>query len=191
VFTEPFPKFDEVVREFEAHECHRVLDLGCGNGGYVVQLAKLGFKTVGLDISSTGLGLTREWLNEEGLDADTIAADVRRSLPLRSGSFDGLLSTQVIHHARISEVRRAIAEIWRILAKGGVAFVTVAGQTHEDETYEEIEPNTYVPLEGMEKGLAHHIFTEEELGQEFQAFQIMEISRRAAGRVIAIWVMKL
>lgn len=191
VFTEPFARFDEVIREFQAHECKRVLDLGCGNGRHLVQLAKLGFKTVGLDISPTGLRLTREWLGEEGLNADTLAADVRRSLPFRSRSFDGLLSTQVIHHARISEVRRTIAEIWRILAEGGVAFVTVAGKRHEDETYEEIEPNTYLPLDGMEKGLPHHIFTEEELGQEFQAFQIMGISRRAAGKVIAIWVMKV
>ena len=134
--------------------------------------------------------MTREWLDEEGLTADTLLADVRRRLPLATGSFDGLMSTQVIHHAKLSEVRKAIAEIWRILAVGGLAFITVAGQKHEDEAYEEIEPNTFVPLEGSEKGLPHHIFTEAALEHEFQAFQIREISRRAGGRVLAIWVEK-
>lgn len=150
VFTEPFPRFDEVVREFEAHECKRVLDLGCGNGRHVVEFAKLGFRTVGLDISSTGLRLTREWLYEEGLDADTVTADVRRSLPFRSGSFDSLLSTQVIHQARICEVRRAIAEIWRVLAEGKVAFVTVAGRRHEGEAYEETSGYYQARCRGLE-----------------------------------------
>ena len=90
----------------------------------------------------------------------------------------------------IAEVRIAIAEIYRILAKGGIAFVTVAGRKDQEMAYEEIEPGTYVPLVGSEKGLPHHIFTEEEVQREFRAFQIQEISHRAEGNVLALWVVK-
>ncbi len=154
-------------------------------------LKKEGFNTVGLDISFSGLRLTCEWLEEEGMQASLVNADARQYLPFESDSFDGLLSTQVIHHALLSEVRVTIAEIWRVLTIGGIAFVTVAGRKNEDETYEEVEPGTYVPLDGIEKGLPHHIFSEEELRTEFGVFQIREIKRRAEGKVLALWLMKV
>lgn len=191
VFTEPFPGFKAIARKFTRHHCHRILDLGCGNGRHVVALTKKGFNTIGLDISSSGLRLTCEWLEEESLQASLIGADTRQYLPFKADSFDGLLSTQVIHHALLSEVRVAIAEIWRILTNGGIAFITVPGRKDESEAYEEVEPGTYVPLDGTEKGLPHHIFTEDELRSEFGVFQIRQISRLAEGKVLALWLMKV
>jgi SAM-dependent methyltransferase len=111
---------------------------------------------------------------------------MRSPLPFRDGAFDGLLSTQVIHHARIAEIRRTIGEIWRLLADGGVAFVSVAAQQDDDTDFEEIEPGTFVPTTGTEAGLPHHIFTEDDLRLEFEDFKILEISLRADGRVLAL-----
>lgn len=190
IFKEPFPRFKDVARIFTQHQCHRILDLGCGNGRHVVALKKEGFNTIGLDISSSGLHLTREWLEEEGMLAGLVWADVRQYLPFEADSFDGLLSTQVIHHALLSEVRLTIAEMWRVLTNDGIAFVTVAGRKNESEAYEEVEHGTFVPLEGTETGLPHHIFTEDELRLEFRAFQIREITRRAEGKVLALWLLK-
>ena len=191
IFTKPFPGFKVVVEKFSQHHCRRILDLGCGNGRHVVALTEEGFNTIGLDISSSGLRLTRVWLEEEGLQTSLVSADMRQYLPFTADSFDGILSTQVIHHALLSELRVTIAEIWRILENGGIAFVTVAGRKHENEAYEEVEPGTYVPLNGTEKGLPHHIFIEDELRSEFGVFQIREISRRAEGKVLALWLMKV
>jgi ubiquinone/menaquinone biosynthesis C-methylase UbiE len=191
VFIDPPLGFKAVVKEFVQHQCHLILDLGCGNGRHTVALAKEGFNTIGLDISSSGLRLSYAWLGEEGLQAGLVSADARNCFPFKANSFDGLLSTQVIHHALLSEVRTTIAEIWRVLTNGGVAFVTVAGRKQEGEAYEEVEPGTYIPLGGTEKGLPHHIFTEEELRLEFKMFQIREISQRDEGRVIALWIAKI
>jgi SAM-dependent methyltransferase len=191
VFTEPFRGFKAAAKKFKQNGCRRILDLGCGNGRHVVALAKAGFSPIGFDISSSGLGLTRAWLAEECLQASLVAADMRQGFPFATGSFDGILSTQVIHHALLSESRVTIAEIWRILAKGGIAFVTVAGWKQDGERYQEIEPGTYVPLDGTEKGLPHHFFTEEELHSEFGRFQIHEIRRRAKGGVLALWLGKV
>jgi SAM-dependent methyltransferase len=190
IFTTPFQGFKDVSEKFTQNHCQRILDLGCGNGRHVVALAKEGFNTIGLDISSSGLRLTHEWLSEEGLTTGLVCADMRQYLPFKSDSFDGILSTQVIHHALLSDVRVTIAEIWRILAEGGIAFVTVAGRMHRDEEYKEIEPGTFVPLGGTEKGLPHHFFSEDELFMEFGSFHIHEISRRAEGKVLALWLSK-
>ena len=75
--------------------------------------------------------------------------------------------------------------MWRVLSYGGIAFVTLAGMKSESEAFEEVEPGTFIPLDGSEKGLPHHIFTEDELRSEFGAFQIREFRRAAEGRVLA------
>jgi SAM-dependent methyltransferase len=190
VFEELLPFFAPLVVEFHRRGVRRVLDLGCGNGRHVVHLAKAGFEMTGLDISISGLRLTRQWLSEEGLDAHTILADFRSPLPLRSASFDALLSTQVIHHALLAEVRHALAEIHRVLVPGGLALISVAARKDNGVAFDEIEPGTFVPLHGEEGGLPHHLFSPDELRAELCAFHVLEIDLRAEGRVTAALVEK-
>ena len=185
IFPEPFPRFHEVVDLFVEHACSDILDLGCGSGRHTVHLALENFKTFGLDISSSGLGLTQEWLREKGLESRIVLSDFRHHLPFRDGSFSGVFSTQVIHHARIAAVRLAIREIWRVLSSGGVAYISVAAGK-DNEEFVEIESGTIIPLTGSEAGLPHHIFSEEELRLEFRDFQVMDISLRADGKVLVI-----
>jgi SAM-dependent methyltransferase len=178
----------EVVRAFKQNGCKRILDLGCGNGRHVLHLAKQGFAATGLDISPTGLRLAQEWLKEEGQWASLVQADIAYPLPFHDGAFEGVLSTQVIHHARLAVVQRTIGEIWRILAPGGLAFVSVAGRIHDDTEYEEIEPGTYLPRTGWEAGLPHHIFDEGSLREAFASFRVEYVERRDGGKVVVILV---
>lgn len=188
LFGEPFPGFGEIAEAFRENGCSTILDLGCGNGRHVVHLAKEGFAATGLDISPTGLGLAQEWLDEERLPASLVQADISDPLPFRDQSFEALLSTQVIHHALLAEVKRTIGEIWRILVPGGLAFVSVAGRIHDDTEYEEIEPHTYLPLTGSEAGLPHHIFSPTSLREALGAFQVEYAERR--DRVIVALIQK-
>ncbi len=190
VYPEPFARFGEVVETFKAHGCTTILDLGCGSGRHVVHLARAGFWALGADISPTALNLSRAWLRDEVQEANLVLLDARRPLPFRDGSFEGVLSTQVIHHARIAAVRTAIGEIRRVLAPGGLAFVTVSGRKDPGVEFEEIEPGTFLPLAGPEAGLAHHIFTVEELRSEFRELEILDLSIRAGGAVLALLARK-
>ena len=189
-FAEPFQRFPELVRAFQEHRCSKLLDLGCGSGRHVVHLAKEGFQVQGTDISPTGLRMTQAWLVEEGLTAGVMLADMREPLPFCDGAFEGLLSTQVIHHAPIAAIRGTIREIWRILVSGGLAFVTVSADEAHKVDSREIEPGTFVPLSGPEAGLPHHMFSEAELRTEFQDFYPLETSLRAEGKVLAILAQK-
>jgi SAM-dependent methyltransferase len=189
VFPEPFPRFHEGVDLFIEHGCSEILDLGCGSGRHIVHLSMENFKTFGLDISPTGLGLTKEWLREQGQECHIVLSDFRHPLPFHEGSFSGVFSTQVIHHARIAAVRLAIREIWRVLSSRGVAFISVSARKDDGE-FIEIEPGTVVPLTGSEAGLPHHIFSEEELRMEFHDFKVMDISLRADGKVLVIIALK-
>jgi hypothetical protein len=84
----------------------------------------------------------------------------------------GLVSTQVICQALLTEVRVTSAEVWRVLAEGGIAFVSVAESTDTSESCDEIEPGTYLPLGGMEQRLPPYIFSEAEFHRELDAFRI-------------------
>jgi SAM-dependent methyltransferase len=190
VFPEPFPRFSEVVDAFRIHGCRVILDLGCGSGRHTVQLARQGFQSLGLDISSTALHLAQAWMREEGHEGCFALADTRQPLPFCDGSIEGVLSTQVIHHARIPAVRMAIREIRRILVPGGLAFVTVSGRKDAGIDFQEIEPGTFVPLSGPEAGLPHHIFSVEELRSEFEDYEILDVSVRAEGAVLAVLARK-
>ena len=190
VFNEMLPAYHQAVDRFTKHQCNKILDLGCGNGRFVVGFIQEEFDVVGFDISPTGLSLTRDWLQEKNLQADLVCGDTRHHLPFQDNSFQGLFSTQVIHHALLIEIRLTIQEIWRVIKPGGLAFISVAGKLHQDTDYKEIEPGTYLPLEGDEEGLPHHIFTEVELRAEFSDFEIMDLDPRDQGRVLIIWVRK-
>jgi tellurite methyltransferase len=192
VLTELLPAFEEAATEFQRRGCHTVLDLGCGNGRHTVALAKRGFDVTGLDIARSGLRETGFWLAAEGCSAGLLCADTRTPLPIVSDSFDAVLSTQVIHHALIAEVRTAIAEIRRVLRPGGIAFITVAGRKADEAiSGPEIEPGTVIPQEGSEKGLPHHLFTVAEAEREFNALRVLCVDQRAEGKVVAIWAEKM
>lgn len=175
VFEEPEPVVHHVAEVLQAHGCRRIVDLGCGSGRHTVFLAQRGFDVLGVDSSPTALGMSRKWLEQEGLLAGLAQVDIRRPLPLYAGSFDGLVSTQVIHHARLETVRATAREISRILRPGGLLFVSVPGELDSDETFAQIEPATFVPTSGPEKGLPHHIFTPEELCSVFPGFAVVEL----------------
>jgi SAM-dependent methyltransferase len=165
-----------IARMLHERSARRVLDLGCGSGRHVVYLARQGFSVYGLDEAPEALALARQWLEQVGLEADLRHGNMVDPLPYADASLDAVISVQVIHHAPLATIRAVVAEIERVLTPGGLVFVTVtqlkAGHTGR---FEEIEPNTFVPLDGPEKGMPHHRFSPHELRQTFCAFENIHI----------------
>ena len=95
--------------------------------------------------------------------------------PWRDSFFDAVISIQVIHHADIATIKKIISEIERVIKKDGLIFITVPKLKNQGEKFKQIEQNTYIPLDGYEKGLPHHYFTPEELKDFFSNFDIKEI----------------
>src|SRR3990172_505387 len=188
VFLEPRPQILKFTDALVEHGLRSVLDLGCGTGRHVIHMAHKGLDLIGLDNAPTALRLTREWLNEEGLAAGLVLSDMQNPLPFMDRSFDGVLSTQVIHHARLKSVVGIAKEIDRITRPSGRILISVPtfGAVQEDSPeLIEIEPNTFVPASGTERGLPHHIFSPDEFKNIFPRFQVIEL-KELGGKVIAM-----
>jgi 2-polyprenyl-3-methyl-5-hydroxy-6-metoxy-1,4-benzoquinol methylase len=175
VFTEPHEDIRSIVQLLKDRGAKTILDLGSGTGRHVVYLARSGFSVSGLDNSREGLHITRCWLADEGLDADLQMQSMTEKLPYRDDFFDAVISVQVIHHAEIATIKRIVAELRRALKPGGFLFVSVPKLRNQARAFEQIEPNTFIPLDGPEKGLPHHYFTPEELREVFGGFDIADI----------------
>ncbi|MEA5077112.1 MAG: class I SAM-dependent methyltransferase [Anaerolineaceae bacterium] len=175
VFLEPIPQFDAIAAEFSRAHCTRVLDLGCGTGRHSVAFAARGFDVTATDISMNGLAQTRSWLAEVGKTAPLACVDTRDALPFPSACFDAVFTNRVIHHALLARVRLAISEIHRLLRPHGLAYISLPGRNKEDIGGVQIEPGTFIPQDGSEKGLPHHLFTQDELYVEFSAFKIRQV----------------
>ncbi len=90
---------DDLVREIGAAE--RILDIGCGPGRLLVELARRfpDARLTGVDLDPAMLAAARERLMAEGLDdrVELLVADAV-SLPLPDDAFDLVTSSFSLHH---------------------------------------------------------------------------------------------
>jgi SAM-dependent methyltransferase len=97
----------------------RLCDAGCGTGFLMRELSGLGFRCAGIDMAWGMLLFTRETAPQ----SPVVYGDVR-ALPFATGSFDALVSVEVLRY--LPDPDRALAEYRRLLAPGGVCVATVA-----------------------------------------------------------------
>jgi cyclopropane fatty-acyl-phospholipid synthase-like methyltransferase len=175
LFKGPHPEIAQIAQLFKTNGIKRVLDIGSGQGRHIVYLASRGFDVYGLDISSTGLAYCLQALCKKGLSAHVTLHDMI-TLPYDDEYFDAVISIQVIHHNKISNIIKTIEEITRVLRNRGIIWITVpVSKDKIGSKFKEIEPQTFIPLNGREKGLPHHYFTKEELTNLFPRFSLIDL----------------
>jgi len=103
-----------------------ILENGCGVGMYVEHLSPLGGKVIGLEYDF-------ERAIEAGQNSLLIINAAAESLPLPSGTFDLILSHEVIEH--VQEDHTAIREIVRALKPGGRAVIFCPNRGYPFETH--------------------------------------------------------
>ena len=96
---------------------HRVLDLGCGNGGFLEELAGVGDHVFPSDISVESLGYCAQRGFPDGVASSGYA------LPYADASFDLVCMFDAIEH--IEDDDRAMREVARVLKPGGHVLVSV------------------------------------------------------------------
>lgn len=99
------------------------LDVGCGPGFHALRLARRGYRVRAVDFSPFALELARE--NIEGAsmqDRVRLGREDMLALSFGDRSFHRILCWGVLMH--IPDVERAISELGRVLAPGGMLIVS-------------------------------------------------------------------
>jgi len=172
------PKLTELLTRDPAS---KLLDFGCGAGRHTVYFAKEGFQVYGFDKSAAAVEQAKQMLARGNLRADLRAWDMTHPLPYEDSFFDAVIATRVIHHTYSENIRKIAEEINRVLRMGGYLFLQVSAyrrRNPRDPPTTEVEPRTYVALEGDEKGIPHHGFTRQEMKQLFANFTTLMIHRK-------------
>ena len=157
------PAFIEFV-EHANFEIKSALDIGCGDGKYLLFLQKAGFQVTGLDSSPTAISMAREAMKNSG---HFIVADMfEYSYP--PNAYDLVISHAAMHHGIKTKVVSLVAQIYNTLLAGGNIFLSLPGEDCKRTWptmagHETLADGTCIPVQGPEKGLPHSFFSIQEI----------------------------
>jgi ubiquinone/menaquinone biosynthesis C-methylase UbiE len=117
----------------------RVLDVGCGTGGFSRAIAETTAAAVtGLDFSARFIAFAAERSSPRRGEVEWVVGDAER-LCFEEASFDRVILSLVLH--QLAEPEAALAEAFRVLAGGGIVLV----RTIAPEDAVERVPERYLP----------------------------------------------
>jgi ubiquinone/menaquinone biosynthesis C-methylase UbiE len=128
-------RFDKHLRLMREHmhlkEGTRILDVGCGTGALLVELAQAGAQVTGIDTFEEADGLDRSIAKarcrEYGVRPHMIEGTAAQ-LPFRSNWFDILVSVGMLEHIAPGERSRVLRDMFRVISPGGYLLL-IAGPT--------------------------------------------------------------
>lgn len=93
----------------------KIIDLGCGEGLLAEEYGRRGYDIIGLDANYESPHVLR--------------GDMTK-MHFADGSFDHVLALDVIEHLSFEDQEKAIREIYRVLAPGGRALLSIPNLAH-------------------------------------------------------------
>jgi exopolysaccharide biosynthesis WecB/TagA/CpsF family protein len=112
----------------------RLLDVGCGNGAYTLELAKRFKEVVAIDVEPNRLG---ELVRQQRTSGQAGEIETRllsaEAMDFEDGTFDAVTAIEVLEH--VEDLPRAVREIARVLKPGGHLYVSVPNRWFPFETH--------------------------------------------------------
>jgi len=115
-----------LIRRYVPLEDKRILDVGCGLGMYVRRFCPFSPQVYGADIDE-------EKVTQAAQDLPGLLVATAEQLPFPTGTFDIVLSHEVLEH--VNDDRQALAEALRVLVVGGYLVVFVPNRLYPFETH--------------------------------------------------------
>ncbi len=104
------PIAQDIVRHYGLRPGHKVLDIGCGKGFLLHEIAQAvpGIEVAGIDISKYAIENAKEEIRpflHEGSASE---------LPWANGAFDFVYSINTFHNLRVFDLKKAVQEMQRV-----------------------------------------------------------------------------
>jgi SAM-dependent methyltransferase len=134
----------------------RILDAGCGHGRNLPYFFRAGFDVSAADHSADAIDTVRAMAGKYAphLRADNFRVEPVDALTFANESFDAVLSSAVLHFARDeAHFRAMLAELWRVLARGGLLFARLASSIGIEDLIHHVEGRRYWLPDGTERFL--------------------------------------
>ncbi|MBN1350471.1 methyltransferase domain-containing protein [candidate division KSB1 bacterium] len=126
---EAIAQIDFLVRHTNLQRNDLCFDLGCGAGRHSIELARRGYRVIGLDLSSPLLRLAQKKAKTAGMTIQLVRGDMRH-LPFRC-SFDIVCSffTTFGYFDSDSENLSVLIAVYNILKPGGTFLIDYLNKT--------------------------------------------------------------
>jgi SAM-dependent methyltransferase len=163
------PSFIEFMEQTD-FEIKSALDIGCGEGKYLLFLMKRGFRITGLDSSPTAISMAKEVVEQSG---SFIVADMFH-YPYLTNTYDLVISHAAIHHGLKTQVVSLVEKIYGLLVGNGKIFISLPSDNSKMKWptmagHETLPDGTCIPVQGPEKGLPHSFFSKSEIDGLFRS----------------------
>jgi len=113
----------ETIRLLGSVDGKKVLDFGCGEGGYSRLLAAAGAEVTGVDGSSTMVRLARTKSAERGLQVTYLVREASNLEGIADCTFDLVLAAMALMD--FEDYQGAVAEAHRVLKPGGMLLASI------------------------------------------------------------------
>lgn len=114
-------KFEHICRKLRLKSDERVLDIGCGWGGFEVYAAeRYNVDVLGITLSEPQVEYGRNWIREEGL-SDRAHIELRDYRDMDAiDPFDKIVSIGMFEHVGRSKLSEYFTCAWQVLKAGGL-----------------------------------------------------------------------
>ncbi|MBF0367842.1 MAG: class I SAM-dependent methyltransferase [Magnetococcales bacterium] len=116
-----FVQWQKIIQKWHGDSPGRLLDVGCGTGGFLRFADQLGWQAYGFDASSAQAQHARK--NLPNVRSATICTDYLQQLHPEKPRFDVVTLWDVLEHIRAP--RPFLDEIREVMAPGGLLFIAV------------------------------------------------------------------
>ncbi len=121
----------ELARRFVSWQAARVLDVGCGNGAYTLEIAQEAAYVCGIDIEPERLGEFAA--RAMSVSNVSVGQAFGERLPLRDASFDVVFCIETLEH--VADERLTLRGMYRVLKPGGSLVLIVPNKWYLFETH--------------------------------------------------------